>query len=153
MNIGPKQPFNRLCDLSHAGSNDPASFEGAAARGVFDGTWTNADWQTDSIARLVIRRDDRSLIVRPYGACQSTPCDWGSLAALPYAIHVGSLAIVAFTAVHTTAFSQTILVGRIGAGLDSLTVDSFTHFTDDSGRADYTGHDLLFRGPAHSVVG
>ena len=107
-----------------------------------EGTWHNADWETDGMFRLTIERDGGQLILQPMSA-RHAAYDWGTLPALAYTIDVNPAIVVAFTATYRTARSQTLLVGRVAP--DMLTVDSYTHFTDDSQRADHVRHDVFVR--------
>jgi hypothetical protein len=48
---------------------------------------------------------------------------------------------VAFSGVYTFAFKQTTIVGRLLNG--AMIVETFDHFTDNSGRADYYSLNIL----------
>jgi hypothetical protein len=117
---------------------------GAEPRAVvpLEGTWHNADWDSDGISRLTIQRDGEQLILQPMSS-RHAAYDGGVLPALAYTIDVNPAIVVAFTATCRTARSETILVGRLAPGM--LTVDSYTHFTDDRQRADHVRHDVFVR--------
>ncbi len=99
------------------------------------GTWVNCDHQTRGLVRLMIAANGPAITVHGFGACSPTPCDWGNVSGLVYADNVTSTPAVAFSAVYTFSFKQTTIVGRLLNG--ALIVESFDHFTDKSGRADY----------------
>ena len=48
---------------------------------------------------------------------------------------------VGFTATYNFSFKQTVVVGHLMNG--ALIVETFDHFTDASGRADYYSLDIL----------
>ena len=105
------------------------------------GTWVNCDHQTRNLVRLMIAAAGNEVTIHAFGACSPTPCDWGTVNGLIYADNVTATPAVAFTAVYTLAFKQTILVGHLANGV--LTVEMFDHFTDKSGRADYYSLNLM----------
>lgn len=98
-------------------------------------TWINCDHQTRGLVRLMIAASGSEITVHAFGACQPTPCDWGVVNGSIYADNVTSVPAMAFTATYTFAFKQTVIVGHLFNG--SLLVETFDHFTDKSGRADY----------------
>jgi hypothetical protein len=99
------------------------------------GTWNNVNHATRDIVKIVIASSGTGITVHAYGACSPTPCDWGAVAGLDYAASVSSSPAVAFSAQYRFSFSQVILVGHLQG--KNLLVESFTHFTDGSGRSDY----------------
>ncbi len=99
------------------------------------GIWVNCDHQTRGLIRIMIAAAGNEITVHAFGACSPTPCDWGQVNGLVYADSVAATPAVAFTAMYTFAFKQTTLVGHLRNGV--LMVESFDHFTDKSGRADY----------------
>ena len=78
-----------------------------------------------------------------YGACSPTPCDWGKVSGLAYAVNVSSRESVAFSAQYKFSFAQVILVGHLQGR--ELLVESFTHFTDGSSREDFYSTDTMVR--------
>lgn len=97
----------------------------------FIGIWYNVDTQTRDWVRVEISADGNILVAHFFGACSPTPCDAGSTTAVyngnPVQMHmVESFATRDFTL---------LLQGNI------LHITTFTHFTDNSGRADYTVYD------------
>lgn len=99
------------------------------------GTWTNTNPATRDLVKIVITAAGVGLTVHAFGACSPTPCDWSAVAGLAYASSVSSTPAVAFSAQYSFSFSKVILVGRLDGHY--LTVESFTHFTDGSGRNNY----------------
>ncbi len=107
------------------------------------GTWIACDKQTRGLVKVVIAQSGRGLTVHAYGNCTPTPCDWGAVAALPYAANVSSAPAVAFSANYKFAFKQTVIVGRLDHG--TLIVETFDHFTDGSGRSDYASEGYFYK--------
>lgn len=95
----------------------------------FIGDWKNSDIFTGGIVKAVVRGDSKGPIIHLFGSCQPTYCDWGEI---------------------NTNYSTGEIHGRYIFGFAtndvvlSLTPDNrlkivdFTHFTDESGRKDYT---------------
>ena len=105
------------------------------------GTWVNCDHHTRGLVRLMIATSGKEITVHGFGACSPTPCDWGSVSGLVYAANVTASPAVAFSATYTFAFKQTIVVGQLLNG--ALMVETFDHFTDNSGRSDYCSQYIL----------
>ena len=96
------------------------------------GTWMNRDITSQGLVKLII---GNNFSIHGFGACVPTPCDWGTTPGTNYAENVTGNQPVAFTALYKTSFKETIIVGRLEAGL--LLVETFDHFTDGSGRSNY----------------
>ncbi len=97
-----------------------------------NGTWVNVDANTRGLVQIEIHGNK----IHPYGACHPDPCDWGVLKAKSFAASVDSSAPTSLLAKQTTSFSHveiTLSLERDGR----LRAEVFTHFTDNSGRADY----------------
>lgn len=105
------------------------------------GTWVNCDHHTRGLVRLMITAVGNEVMIHGFGACSPTPCDWGAVNGLIYADNVAAVPAVAFTAVYNFTFKQTTIVGRLLQG--ALLVETFDHFTDKSGRADYYSMNIL----------
>ena len=105
------------------------------------GTWVNVDHATRDIVRLVIEPNGNEITVHGFGACVPNPCDWGKTKGMIYSASVATTPAVAFTAAYNFGFKQTTLTGHLYNG--ALFVESFNHFTDDSGRDDYFTLDIM----------
>ncbi|SRR5579859_1869973 len=99
------------------------------------GTWMNCDKQTGGLVKVVITPSGPAISVHAFGACVPTACDWGTVPGKVFADSVVSTPAVAFTALYKFNFKETTIVGRLEFG--ALIVETFDHFTDGSGRADY----------------
>jgi len=108
---------------------------------VLVGTWVNVDHATRDIVRLVIEAAGNEINVHGFGACTPTPCDWGKTPGMVYSSNVASTAAVAFTAMYNFGFKQATLTGHLFEG--ALVVESYNHFTDNSGRDDYFTLDVM----------
>jgi hypothetical protein len=97
------------------------------------GTWTNS--KSNNIVKAVITDTGGKFEVNLYGACSPAPCNWGAVDATPYAATVSGGAAVAFTANYGFSFSTVIVVGYLQGA--ELILETLTHFTDGSGRADF----------------
>lgn len=104
----------------------------------FAGSWNNVDPNTSGITKLEIAVSDTSAQVHAWGKCHPTDCDWGSVQAQAFASGVSSdLASSADTliAVFDAGFSETTLVIRPSG--NTLNVDAYDRFLDNSGRSNY----------------
>jgi len=99
------------------------------------GTWINCDHATRGLVRLMIAAKGNEITLHGFGACTPTPCDWGQANGMVYSASVAEAPAVAFTATYNFNFKQTVVVGHLLEG--ALFVETFDHFTDESGRADY----------------
>jgi hypothetical protein len=105
------------------------------------GTWNNVNTATRDVVKVVITAAGSGIKVDAYGACSPTPCNWGNVAGLAYAASVSSSPAVAFSAQYKFSFSQVILTGHLQG--KNLIIETFTHFTDGSGRDDYYSTDTM----------
>jgi len=99
------------------------------------GTWNNVDHATRDIVKITISGSGSALKVELFGACVPTPCDWGTVSAIAYAANVSSSPAVAFSANYSFGFSKVVVAGHL-SGKD-LILETFTDFTDGSGRSNY----------------
>ena len=97
----------------------------------FVGVWQNVDSHTRGWIRIEITAQGNTLVAHFFGACVPTPCDAGSASAPFEGNPVHLYAVESFA---TRDFTLSL------AG-DTLYVTTFTHFTDNSGRSDYTAQD------------
>ena len=115
-------------------------FEGNASPAIVSpatlvGTWVNTNAQTRDLVKITITSSGNRVSIHPYGACTPSPCDWGAVTGLAYSSSVSASPAIGFTAQFNFGFSQVILVGTLNGNF--LTVESFTEFTDSSGRNNY----------------
>jgi hypothetical protein len=132
-----------------------------ASLNQFSGRWRNTDADTRGITTLEIRVTGNNATVHAWGKCTPQDCDWGQEGAYAYGPNVSSNlagSAQALTAVFQTGFSQTLLVLRAGRR-GQLVGETFTRFTDNSGRSNYhnrysfsKGRVVVRRLPAPSLV-
>ena len=103
---------------------DPAAVE------HFIGTWLNED--PTSMPKAAIRVDAGTLYVHMWGACVPSYCDWGETTTPVSDAYDNDLSVVWNQSFAITTQS----ISYLSSG--KLAVRSQTHFTDNSGRADYT---------------
>jgi len=118
-----------------------------AAISQFTGTWKNADPNTRGITRLTITGNGNALKMQAWGKCTPQDCDWGEVTAYPYAPDVSSgieQNAQAVSATFNTSFSQTLVIVR-PLSRSSLRAETYTRFTDGSGRSNYTSSYTLNR--------
>jgi len=109
----------------------PTTAPAGSAITNYVGTWQNSDPNTRDWVSVDITAQGKTLTAHFYGACTPTPCDAGSTSASYQGSPVYLHMVESFA---TRDFTLT-LSGSI------LHVTTFTHFTDNSGRSDYTVQD------------
>jgi serine/threonine protein kinase len=97
----------------------------------FVGVWQNVDANTRDWIRVEITAQGNTLTAHFFGACTPTPCDAGSTSTT----YAGSPVSMTLTGSFATRTFTLTLNGSI------LHITTFTHFTDNSGRPDYTIQD------------
>lgn len=107
------------------------------------GRWLNCDKNTRGLVRVNLGNRRGVLTVHPFGACHPNPCDWGTVKGLAYSEGVSLIDAVAFTANFKFSFKETIVTGHLCEGC--LVVETYSHFTDGSGRCDYYSRDCFYR--------
>ena len=106
------------------------------------GTWTNTNKATTDLVKIVISASGSGISVAAFGACSPSPCVWGSVPGIAYAASVSSTPAVAFSAQYKFSFAQVIVVGHLQGQF--LEVETFTEFTDGSGRSNlYTTDQMV----------
>jgi len=98
-----------------------------------DGDWRSVDPNTSNFAEIVIEGKN----IHPYAGCNPTACDWGVIPAKSFGASVRSSYPVALLAEVNNGFSLVWITIRLGND-EKLRVETFTHFTDGSRRADYS---------------
>jgi hypothetical protein len=133
---------------THEPQPRPSTNSGAKrTASYFAGGWTNPDPETRGITRLNIRVDGANLFVTAWGKCHPTDCEWPEVQATPYSQGVSTPATDTRTieAVFKTNFDESTMTIRPDDA-DGLRTDILTHFTDNSGRANYSASYQFRRG-------
>jgi len=113
----------------------------------FLGAWVNIDPNTRGVPKLYLSLTGQNVLVHAWGACHPTPCDWGEVKAEPYASTVSSNVrsdTTVLQGVFKPAFAETTFLIRPN-GEEGLRFEEITHFTDNSGRANYSSTDIFQR--------
>jgi hypothetical protein len=106
------------------------------------GTWTNTNKATNDLEKIVITAAGTGISVQAFGACQPTPCSWGTVPGFIYAANVSSSKLVAFCADYRFGFAAVTVLGHLQG--QYLEVEVFTEFTDGSGRSNlYTTDQMV----------
>jgi hypothetical protein len=105
------------------------------------GTWVNVEPQTRDLVRLEIKPKGNEITVHAFGACHPNPCDWGTVEGRIYSDTVATMHAVGFKAEYKFEFAQVLVTGALYKG--ALFVETLTHFTDQSGRADVFALDIM----------
>jgi hypothetical protein len=129
-NLTPKSTSEYKAPSHMAGTGATPAVVSPAA---LIGTWTNTNPATKDLVKIVISAAGSGISVETFGACVPTPCPWGSVPGTAYAANVSSSPAVAFSAQYKFSFSQVIVVGHLQG--QYLEVETFTLFTDGSGRS------------------
>ena len=101
-----------------------------AGIGNFSGTWKNVDSKTRGVTTLIITTKGNTASVHAWGSCTPVNCDWGTVKAK--AVPANQL-----KAFFKNNFSERIMILTL-TGRNLLKAEVKTHFTDNSGRKDYT---------------
>jgi hypothetical protein len=126
----------------------------SASLAQFAGDWNNVDPNTGGITKLSIAISGASANVHVWGKCHPTDCDWGGVNAFAFAPDVSSDPVSqaqALMATFITAFSDTTLF--ISPQGSRLSVQSYTRFTDNSGRSNYASSYVFQKSSSISAVG
>lgn len=113
----------------------------------FEGQWRNVNPGDEGITSIIITHRGARARVHVWGRCLPRDCDWGEATAYAYGASVMSDVVTStdvLTATYSTSFKETILLIRLGAR-DRIQVESFTRFTDYSGRSAYHARDVFVR--------
>jgi hypothetical protein len=102
------------------------------------GNWKNVDPTSRSLLRIVVDRTS----VRPYGSCGGSECDWGRIRTQSFASHVEDHDTAALLATFDDRVARRVITVMLEAD-GRLRVQTFSHFTDGSKRADYVETDYF----------
>jgi hypothetical protein len=77
------------------------------------------------------------LAVHAYGFCSPVPCNWGTVTGITFGPSVTAATGRTFLAPYTFSFARALLDGTVNAAGTRLTVQTWTEFTDHSGRSNF----------------
>ena len=109
------------------------------------GTWVSTS-PAASIRRIVLGRNpDGTLSVSAYGACVPTLCAWGRITGITFGDSISSASGRTFLAPYQFGFAGKLADGSLDRSGRVLTVQTYTEFTDHSGRSNYVTTDTFTR--------
>jgi hypothetical protein len=109
------------------------------------GTWKNTNSNTRGITRVVISSaGGNALNVQVFGKCSPTDCDWGKTNLITYGNSVQDKDHRSATTTYNKSFANTLLTLTLSTG-NQIRLQSFTQFTDKSGRQNYASTETLQR--------
>lgn len=124
----------------------------AAAPGDFIGTWVNKDANTRGVTRLVVTSaGGDKLNIQVFGKCHPTDCEWGTKSLVTYGLNVQDSNHKYATTIYNQGFSNSILtLSHID---NSIMLQGYTQFLDNSGRQNYYSRDYFQRAPKLNIPG
>jgi hypothetical protein len=111
------------------------------------GTWINTSPASPGIRKIIIGRNPAgTLSVSAFGACTPTLCAWGKITGITFGTSISSASGRTFLAPYQFGFAKKLADGALNAAGTVLTVQTYTEFTDASGRSNYVMTDTFTRG-------
>ena len=107
------------------------------------GEWLNTNSAARGITRIVLAVEGGELVMRAFGACEPSPCDWGEVATCFFAKERCYYESMAFTALYDFGFMESQLLAHVKLGV--LVVAKFDRFKDGSGRSNYFSREFFYR--------
>jgi hypothetical protein len=138
--------------LKHTGAEErPAnevSYEDriAAALRPLSGRWVNTNDSTRGIKKVELTARESRLMVRVFGVCDPSPCDWGEVTAQLFTKDICFHEAMAFIAAYDFGFMETELLAHVKLGV--LVIAKFDRFKDDSGRSNHFSREFFYRSEA-----
>jgi hypothetical protein len=120
----------------------------------FIGSFKNINASTPNITKIEITRNGSNVRVQVWGKCTPADCDWGVEDGFAYGDNINSNPINSartVSVIYRKDFAQTLLLIRPLAG-NRLQVETFTRFTDNSGRASYSNRETFMRDNSQTSV-
>ena len=114
---------------------------GGATMTEFAGKWSNEDQNTGIITHILVDQKFDKVFVRAWSRCLPTDCDWGTARTESSEAYYGIMEVEWHS--RSSVRSAILTLG----GRDRLRVKTKVHFTDNSGRSDYSFVENLVRVP------
>jgi hypothetical protein len=129
-----------------AAASYPLGDSVAPARSLL-GTWINTSPASPGIRKIIIGRNPAgTLSVSAFGACTPTLCAWGKITGITFGTSISSASGRTFLAPYQFGFAKKLADGTLDRAGTVLTVQTYTEFTDHSGRSNYVSTDTFTRG-------
>ena len=125
-----------------------ATIEVDAQLSRFDGTWVNVDEDTRNLTAIHIETDGEIVRVRAFGQCHPMDCDWGWVDAFAYTSDGVAADLAATASAVVATYQRGIATTRLVIKFSSpttLTIDTYTKYTDGSDRSNITHSDAMRR--------
>ena len=129
-----------------AAASYPLGDSVAPARSLL-GTWINTSPASPGIRKIIIGRNPAgTLSVSAFGACTPTLCAWGKITGITFGTSISSASGRTYLAPYQFGFAKKLADGTLDRAGTVLTVQTYTEFTDHSGRSNYVSTDTFTRG-------
>lgn len=110
------------------------------------GTWINISPTSPGIRMIILGLNPGgTLSVRVFGACVPTLCVWGKVTGITFGTSISSLSGRTFLGPYRFSFARKLVDGTLNKTGRVLTVQTYTEFTDHSGRSNYLSTDTFIR--------
>jgi hypothetical protein len=130
----------------HTASETSREGEIAIVLGPLLGTWVNTNRATRGIEKVYLTARENKLILRVFGVCDPSPCDWGEVRAQLFTRDICFPESMAFRAAYDFDFMETELLAHVKLGV--LVIAKFDRFKDESGRSNYFSREFFHRSKA-----
>jgi hypothetical protein len=110
------------------------------------GTWKNTSPAGGNVTRIRLGLNPGgSLSVHAFGNCAPALCNWGVVRGITFGTSIASVSGRVFLAPYTFSFKDALLSGSVNRAGTILTVQTWSEFTDHSGRSNYVTTDTFTR--------
>jgi hypothetical protein len=106
--------------------------------------WLNINPHGNLRAVILSLNASGVLQVHAYGNCYPVSCNWGTVNGITFGTSIYSKTGRTFLAPYTFSFAKKLLEGSVNIRGSLLTIETWTEFTDFSGRSNYVTTDTFF---------
>ena len=106
--------------------------------------WVNRDPHANLRAVILSVNANHMLQVHAFGNCVPHLCNWGTVNGITFGSNIYSKTGSVFLAPYKFSFAKKLLAGFVNVRGNRLTVDTWTEFTDFSGRSNYETTDTFY---------
>jgi hypothetical protein len=115
-----------------------------ASDSQFMGWWFNVNPSTNDLVRITIGGSPGNVVVDPFGACSPSACEWGWQPMTTYGNNVSDADHHFGSAAYDQGFARRIMTFHL-LSPTLMCVDTYSLFTDGSGRQNYHTHELFHK--------
>jgi hypothetical protein len=105
------------------------------------GRWKNTNSATRGISEIIISEDGKNLRIQTFGACASSPRDWGERLATTYAYGVAGDIVAGFELIYDFESQETLVTAIHNRGV--LVIHAYHRFKDGSGRSNFISKEFF----------